>query len=696
MKKILSSPFWLAALIAFSSCMDKDVYNPNRSDDGKSELDLSFKFAMKTSKSVSISAIDAFGNPGKDVQFNIYQENPFAEEGISHEAEPLYVGYTDRNGYLNANIALPDNIRQIYAYPVTAGFGSMQAVEVADNILLAFQGTPFPATATSRAVSADISSLSSSLIAKRYNIHSLYNTDDATSKGVLIPGKSPLVSSENLSTGFLNLVNTWYPEKEFQHEEMLEQSCDLVVADAKGAEVWVTYVGDGGFDQGRGVLMYYNYEAGGLSSNLDVYSGETPSAATFESLLRMTLLFPNTDSEEVPAGTKVQLLYWNRNRKKYEAVFPQGTRIGFAFGRNSNKGIATVNSVENYWFSQPWHSGLSSSNSHYPNYEVFYSTPELNGEGTHKSNAIIRSCPAYGCVIAGMDARYWDDPSKSNDRDYNDILFKIVSNPPGGIAPETEIPVDPEPELPFDAQHGTLAFEDLWPEQGDYDFNDLVIDYTYRRMKSTDGITKVQLIFQPLARGGNLISGFGIELPFNETMVKSVTGATMETGNEKATFIVWNNTDDVFGRHGIVNTYKNQGRVEVAATTVSIILNSPLSDSQLDRLAFNPFIFVNGDRGHEIHLVDYPPTSKADISIFGRSDDRSDLQKKIYYRMDNTFPWALDIPRTSSSVSAWRYPIESANITTVYLNYEKWAQNKTNTDWFDSSVSGNVDEGKLY
>ncbi len=41
MKKILFHPFCLAALIAFSSCMDKDVYNPNRLDDGKLELDLS-------------------------------------------------------------------------------------------------------------------------------------------------------------------------------------------------------------------------------------------------------------------------------------------------------------------------------------------------------------------------------------------------------------------------------------------------------------------------------------------------------------------------------------------------------------------------------------------------------------------------------------------------------------------------------
>lgn len=60
------------------------------------------------------------------------------------------------------------------------------------------------------------------------------------------------------------------------------------------------------------------------------------------------------------------------------------------------------------------------------------------------------------------------------------------------------------PSVPFDAQHGTLAFKDLWPSKGDYDFNDLVVDYTYKRLKSVGGITDIQLEFQPMARGGSI------------------------------------------------------------------------------------------------------------------------------------------------------------------------------------------------
>jgi hypothetical protein len=31
---------------------------------------------------------------------------------------------------------------------------------------------------------------------------------------------------------------------------------------------------------------------------------------------------------------------------------------------------------------------------------------------------------------------------------------------------------------------GTLAFEDLWPSTGDYDFNDLVVDYDFKIIKT--------------------------------------------------------------------------------------------------------------------------------------------------------------------------------------------------------------------
>ena len=694
MKKALL-PMVLMVALAVTSCVDNDVYDSNKNTD-EPALDLSFSFALKSSKNLSLSAFNGEGNFGKSVLFNVYFEDPRTDEGISHDVEPAYTGYTNDQGLLQVKITLPENVKKLYVYPVTASYGQMQTVDVSESMSLSFHGVAFPGFTDTRSTvhAIDVSQIVHNRIATRYNIFSPFAKDDADSNGVLIPGKSPLVTKEEISTNFINLVNSWYPEKSFQSEELLNLSSDLVVTNNDGAEIWVTYIGDGDFGVGNGCasLLYYNYEAGELTSNADVYKGEMSGGSTNAMGMRMTMIYPNVNSIQCASGIKVQLLYWDKDKGEYSTIFPKDTHVGFVFARSAYKKLSTaIDDAGSYWFAQPV--AASITNSHYPNYELFYSTPCLNGKGINKSNAIIRSCPDYDCLVVGMDARYWDDASINNDRDYNDVLFKIVSNPPKGITPEHDIDVDPV--SPFDSQHGTLAFEDLWPYRGDYDFNDLVVNYTYKRVKSTSGISEIQLSLKPLARGGTKESGFGIELPFAAGMIRNVIGATLESGNGNATLIIWNNTDDVFGGSGIINTYPSQSHKNIPATEATITLNTFLTDAEVNFVKFNPFIFINGKRGHEIHLVDYEPTSKMDFSMLGMGVDRSDIKKGIYYRMDNTYPWALDIPRISST-SSWSYPAEGEDITEVYLNYEKWTQDKTNYDWFDISVMNGVNKDKLY
>lgn len=703
-------PFLCIACLTISSCMDKDVYDPEKAGkDNPDELDLSFKFALKSEKTVTVSATDANGRPAANVLFNIYLEKPYTQEstadeaggeGLSHEIEPAYAGYTGKDGILRSSLVLPTSVEQIYVYPVTPGYGELKTLDVTGNLSAEFRSVPFPTSSGTRALAAtrsvDLSQVSHKRIYNRYNIYSPFAATDANENGILIPGHSPLVSKEDLSVDFLNMVHSWYPERSFQTEEVLSQSSDLVITDDAGAELWVTYVSDGGFNIGNSSVyssvLYYNYEPGDISSVADVYKGEQSGNSVNDTGLRMTMLFPNANSLQCAAGIKVQLLYWDKAKEAYSTVFPKGTRIGFVTGRSSYKALkAPIDQTSSYWFAQPV--SANPKNAHYPSYELFYSTPCLNGKGLNQANAIIRACPDYDCILVGMDVRYWDD--KQSDRDFNDVLLKVVANPPTGVIPEHNIEVDPV--SPYDVQYGTLAFEDLWPSKGDYDFNDLVVDYAYKRIKSTEGIKELQLDFQPWARGGSKKSGFCIELPFPSGMVKSVSGATLEPGNDNATLIVWDDTDKAFsGRSGLVNTKANEAAVATSPATVKVTLSTPLTDAEVKFLKFNPFIYVEGKRGHEIHLVDYAPTSQADKSLFGTYDDRSDVNKKIYYRMDNTYPWALDIPRTSSIAPSWQYPLEGINITEVYLKYGKWIQDKSDFNWFDSSVPGNVDNSKLY
>lgn len=237
-----------------------------------------------------------------------------------------------------------------------------------------------------------------------------------------------------------------------------------------------------------------------------------------------------------------------------------------------------------------------------------------------------------------------------------------------------------------DYYFGTLAFEDFWPEKGDYDFNDVVIRYEYGLEVNARGVvTGVRMVFTPIAVGALNANGFGIQLPIRTA---DCAADFLEEGNTQATVILTNDVHSAFRRGGIVNTEK--GKPRYAGTTY--IVNLKLQPSvQLHRKRvrfgdFNPFIFAR-NRSHEIHLPGKHPTEKADRSLFGTKSDCSVPEKGLFYRMDNHYPWALDIPRKDAGSPAWRYPYERVTVTQAYPNYLDWTQ-----DWYDTTNPANVNE----
>ena len=128
----------------------------------------------------------------------------------------------------------------------------------------------------------------------------------------------------------------------------------------------------------------------------------------------------------------------------------------------------------------------------------YYSTPQLNQVG--KSQAVTRWIDDFECCVTGIDIRPIGD--KDSDYDFNDVLFAVSSSPiPDAIRPGVVIdPVDVT--VASESIYGTLAYEDLWPSQGDYDMNDFVVNYTYTFGKNeANEIVGVRLEFEPIAKG---------------------------------------------------------------------------------------------------------------------------------------------------------------------------------------------------
>ena len=113
--------------------------------------------------------------------------------------------------------------------------------------------------------------------------------------------------------------------------------------------------------------------------------------------------------------------------------------------------------------------------------------------------------------------------------------------------------------------------------------------------------------------------------------------------------------------------------------TVTIQVNDVTSKSILP--PYNPFIFVGSGqaRGREVHLVKYPPTDKADLSLLGTGKDVSRPEEDLYYVSIDLMPFALNMP-----VSEFPIPEEGIRIDESYPKFTTWVKSNgaQAKDWY--------------
>jgi len=254
----------------------------------------------------------------------------------------------------------------------------------------------------------------------------------------------------------------------------------------------------------------------------------------------------------------------------------------------------------------------------------------------------------------------------------------------------------------------TLAFEDLWPSDGDYDLNDVVVGYSFKIVtNASDNVVDLTGTFILRASGAGLHNGFGFQLPgVDPASIISTTGYDvlpasgytfesngLESGQTDATVIVF---DDFFrfmvpiGGGVGVNTSAGQPVVPLDTITVSMVFmnngtpgsGGTVSLTDLDISEFNPFIVAGMIRGVEVHLPDYLPTDLADPQYFGTLDDDSNPATGKYYKTAANLPWALNI------YEEFDYPVEQVPITDAYLKFQDWVQSNGTQypDWYQNNV----------
>ncbi len=250
--------------------------------------------------------------------------------------------------------------------------------------------------------------------------------------------------------------------------------------------------------------------------------------------------------------------------------------------------------------------------------------------------------------------------------------------------------------VPAQGAQGTYAFEDRWPETGDYDFNDLVMDYNYEYLRNRINQT-ARIVFNLTVRtvGAAYQLGFGISFDNIEaTNIIDVAGTQapsistnftgVEQGHAKAVIIAFDNIHELMGHQPGVFINAGKGK---SAEEYNMTIQIDLARAVDNVGTINPFIFTRGVRGNEIHLKGFTPTTLANTNKFGTFDDASSGNNT--YTTAQGMPWALNFPETFTPMQ------ETNNILDGYPSFRSWVTSGglQNIDWYKIS---NSRQEKLY
>lgn len=261
----------------------------------------------------------------------------------------------------------------------------------------------------------------------------------------------------------------------------------------------------------------------------------------------------------------------------------------------------------------------------------------------------------------------------------------------------------------------TLAFEDNWPLEGDYDMNDLVVRYRLSSYHVEGTLMRVKIEGKTIALGASYHNGFAFRLPgllrsqvdtgrlsFKINGVEqSVT--PLETGQDEAIFIIANDLLDFVTAGENCKYYRTEagcGSNIQMTFSLEIPMEANVNKADVADFPYDPFIFaaeghersyVFGEapgRRFEIHLKNQAPTDAFQANFLGRGDDVSNAGIGEYFINANGMPWAINIPYE------WEHPVEYMDIKYAYPNFHSFVTSSgaSNIDWFtvENSATNNV------
>ncbi len=610
-----------------------------------------FDFSTTQNSTINVSVLD-----NKNVGISGASLDVFL---TSEEGEQLVgSGITNENGVLQLNVPVGNHIDGVLVTNSYLGVPQSMELPVSSSMDFTFGGSSTYESGR-KSENANISGRTQS----GYSFMGSYDNNG-------VPHYLESVD-DYISQDLLDLVNNSLPERYPVPIYNPEYIDDDVISDTQlqdSAEVWVTFVHEGA--GWRNALGFYTYDL------------DNPPASVGD-IQSLNIVFPNVSFVGSGGGME-------SGNKVFLGTFSANTGIG--------------------WFLVPqgWSgSGVNNSN------QIKYSNKDFNTftSASFRNHTVLLKDEARELLILGME----DTSRPGGDNDFNDAVFYVTANPFDAIittglaetttteAPDSDgdgvsdendnYPNDPDRAFdvytPSEGSYGSIAFEDLYPSKGDFDMNDMVIDYNYQAVTNVaNQIVELKANFKLKALGAMIHSGYGFTLPIDPSRINSITGQDVltneevvlnangtESGQSNSVILLF---EDAFrswqAAYGRTNTISSNGYVTPKEYELTITFTEPVSSSTLGYAPYDPFIFHSEARGTEVHLVNGTPTDKANLS-FEYNDDRLEGTN---FKTHDGLPYGINLP------VVFDYPEEEESMSDAFNHFDTWAQstNTTFQDWY--------------
>lgn len=687
-----------------TSCRDTDgIYQGGDEED----LTVNSFFDYSTEQTVQFNVQYKAVSP---VRFEVFAEDPLLKveggkdangnELVEYRRNPevaaMAAGFTDKDGKLSKKIVLPASLKEVYIYTDNIAVPALYNTSISSGAINA-NITNSNAKVQSRADGKTLIT-SYQFVTAGNKAQAIFkneeagdfrwHTDGAPAKSVTEAVDAKVIETANmLRTSYTNSASKFQSKKaDFLDKHLLRN--DFVVANNGEVKLQVLSTNCAYYSS----LAYY------------IYDGKMASLSDLENLDKYLVLplARAQDATQVDGGANLKPLVAPFNGSTdAETItlinpadgttqFKAGTKIGFvlfvdSYDRSDLNNVKVRTNQANYTTS------ITGQN--------FITIPETPASDFDYTYDMSKPCQMSAAIkvdgIENYEVFGFEDQRYLSwyvDTDFDDVIFG-VNNVKGNEETDTPAPVAYE-------KKGLLMIEDNWPDEGDYDMNDVVAEYhIINYINNKNELVKTDYTFTIVWAGADYHNSLAILLPNSVNSIEDLGG------NNGITRIANSNLGATNGRYVLIcqnirDWFSLKGPLTPGVVpTFNFVAHYADGTSGDVANEFNPFAVSKQFTGlrPEIHLIGQTPSTlmlndptvnvlfntKYDNSYTTQSDG-----KVYWYAGKNYLPFAINLVDADGSILAldfYKYN-ELKPINTVFKNFTPWA-NRTpgyeNIQWWN-------------